>query len=120
MAESGRATRIAIWILSGLLAALFLFAGVPKILGIGEAGQHFAEWGYPAWFRILIGVIEVSGGIGLLISGVAFYAAGALGVVMIGAIYTILTTGTPGVAIPIVCLLLLGVIAYLRGSNDRG
>jgi uncharacterized membrane protein YphA (DoxX/SURF4 family) len=74
----------------------------------------FHNMGYPAWFRVVIGVIEIGGGVGLLIPRLAFYAAGALGVVMIGAAYTLVVHGEPGVAMPIVCLLLLATVAYRR------
>ncbi len=114
MAETGRGKTIAVWVLSALLAALFLYAGVPKILGTGEAPEHFAHWGYPAWFCVLIGLVEVAGGVALLVPPIAFYAAGMLGVVMIGAIYTHLIKAAPGVPIPTVCLILLALIAYLR------
>lgn len=117
MAKTGRGKTIAVWVLSALLAVLFLFAGGQKILGAAEPTEHFAQWGYPAWFPMLIGLIEVWGGLALLVPSVAFYAAGALGVVMIGAIYTHLTQAAPGVPIPIVCLLVLAFIAYSRRSH---
>lgn len=114
MAETSRGTTIAAWVLSVLLGLLFLFAGSQKLLGAAEPAQHFAQWGYASWFRILIGLIEVGGGLTLLVPRVAFYAAGALGVVMVGAIYTLLMNAAPGVPIPIVCLILLAFIAYAR------
>jgi len=114
MAEAGRGKTIAVWVLSALLAALFLFAGGQKLVGAGGTVEHFADWGYPPWFRLLIGLIEVAGGLALLVPSVAFYAAGALGVVMIGAIYTLLTKSAPGIPAPIVCLLALAFIASLR------
>ena len=117
MAETGRGRMIAAWVLSALLAALFLFAGGQKLLGTGGTVAHFTEWGFPAWFRVLIGLIEVGGGLALLVPRVSFYAAGALGVVMIGAIYTHLTKAAPGVPVPIVCLLVLAFIASARRPN---
>jgi putative oxidoreductase len=114
MAETGRGKSIAVWVLSGLLAALFLFAGGQKLLGAGGAVEHFSEWGYPPWFRVVIGLIEIAGGLLLLVPSVAFYAAGALGMVMIGAIYTLLTKGGPDVPVPIVCLLVLAFVASAR------
>lgn len=114
MANAGRGTKIVTWMLSGGLAALYGFAGLPKILGATEMTQHFAQWGYPAWFRVLIGLVEVAGAIGLLLPAVAFYAAGTLGAVMIGAIYTLLITHDPSLPVPAVCLLLLAAVAYLR------
>jgi uncharacterized membrane protein YphA (DoxX/SURF4 family) len=114
MANAGRGTTIATWVLSVVLAALYGFAGLPKIFGATEMAQQFAQWGYPAWFRVLIGLIEVAGAIGLLLPAVAFYAAGTLGAVMIGAIYTLFTAHDPSLPVPAVCLLLLGAVAYLR------
>jgi putative oxidoreductase len=113
MAE-GRGKTIVVWVLSVLLAALYVFAGTPKIMGAADAVEGFTRFGYPGWFRVLIGVIEVVGGIGLLVPRLAFYAAGALGAVMIGAAYTQVTHAVPGVAIPITCLIVLSVVAYLR------
>jgi len=115
-----RGTAIILWVLSALLAALYLYTGVPKILGVGEAVQGFQRFGYPVWFRVLIGVVEVGGALGLLLPPVAFYAAGALGVVMIGATYTHLVKGITGATIPIVCLFVLAAIAYLRRPAARG
>ena len=63
---------------------------------------------------MLIGFIEVGCGIALLVPPFAFYAAGVLGVVMIGATYTHLISGVPGATIPLVCLMVLAAIAYLR------
>lgn len=114
MNDVNRRGRIATLVLSGLLALLYVAAGVPKVVGVESAVTGFENFGYPTWFRLLIGVIEIGGGIGLLMPRVAFYAAGALGVVMIGAAYTITVHGEPGVAIPIVCLVLLAIVAYLR------
>ena len=114
MNDVDRRGRIATLVLSGLLAVLYVGAGVPKVVGVESAVTGFQSMGYPAWFRVVIGVIEIGGGVALLIPRLAFYAAGALGVVMIGAAYTLVVHGEPGIAIPIVCLLLLATLAYLR------
>jgi putative oxidoreductase len=114
MADTTRVKTIAVWILSVALAALYLFAGIPKLMGAASAVEGFARLGYPGWFRVLIGLLEVAAGIGLLIPRAAFYAAGVLGVVMIGAAYTHVTSGTPGTIFPILCLALLTLVAYLR------
>ena len=114
MNDVDRRGRIATLVLSGLLALLYVAAGIPKVIGAESAVTGFQSMGYPAWFRLLIGVIEIGGGVALLIPRLAFYAAGSLGVVMIGAAYTLVMHREPGVAIPIVCLLLLSIVAYLR------
>ena len=114
MAETGRGKTIAAWVLSVLLALLFVFAGSQKLMGASEPTQNFAQWGYPAWFRVLIGLIEVAGGIALLVPSLTLYAAGALGAVMFGAIYTHITKAAPGVPVPIVCLIILAFISFAR------
>jgi uncharacterized membrane protein YphA (DoxX/SURF4 family) len=119
MAGAGRGRAIALWVMSGLLAALYVFAGAMKLAGGAEVVAEFARLGYPGWFRLAIGLVEVAAGIGLLIPTLAFYAAGVLGVVMIGAIYTIVISGDlgPSIMIPVVCLALLALVAYLRRSR---
>jgi uncharacterized membrane protein YphA (DoxX/SURF4 family) len=48
----------------------------------------FARWGYPPWFRVAIGCLEVLGGLCLVIPWVASYGALTLIVVMLGALVT--------------------------------
>lgn len=110
-----RSVSRSVWILSALLAALYLFAGGTKLAGAPMHVEHFAKWGYPDWVRLVVGTIEVVSGVMLLAPRVAFYAALALGVDMIGAVYTELFRGDPPrAAFPLVLLLLLGFIASRR------
>lgn len=48
----------------------------------------FAHWAYPAWFATLIGVLELTGAVGLLIPRTTRYAVLGLTVIMSGAAYT--------------------------------
>ena len=107
---------IAIWIVSVLLAAMFLMSGGMKLINPAQASGMFVNYGYPAWFALVIGAVEVVGGLLLLVPRVAFYAAGALAVVMAGAAFTHLKTAgeAPRAAVPIVLLLLSIVIALAR------
>ena len=85
---------IVLWIIQGLLAALFLFAGGMKlIMPIEEMTKQIAM---PGWFLRFIGVAEVLGAIGLILPWLLRIrpiltplAAAGLTVIMIGA--TILT-----------------------------
>ena len=88
MTASGKAGRIAVWVLSVLLAFVFLMAGVPKLLGVQAHVQHFASWGYPDWFRLVVGAIEVGSAVLLLIPRLAFLGAAGITVIMAGATYT--------------------------------
>lgn len=107
---------IAIWIVSVLLAAMFVMSGGMKLINPAQASGMFVNYGYPAWFALVIGAVEVIGGVLLLVPRVAFYAAGALAVVMAGAAFTHLKTAgeAPRAIVPIVLLLLSIVIALAR------
>ena len=104
-----------LWLLSLFLTSVFVNAGWPKFSNSSGWARAFAAWGFPVWFRILIGVIEVAGGLLLLIPQTAIYAAASLGVIMLGAMGTHIFHGRPAAiyheAVP---LGLLGAIAYLR------
>jgi putative oxidoreductase len=85
MSISHRVRYVAAWLVGLYLAQLYLRMGWGKFGGDGYWTAAFSAWGYPAWFRVLVGVIEVSAGIALLLPPLASYAALALAVVMMGA-----------------------------------
>ncbi len=116
--KSGKAKTVALWVLTALLAALFVFAGAAKFLNAEEARRQFAEIGYPGWFLVLIAVLEIGGGLALLIPRFASLAAAVLGVVMVGAVFTVLRHGDALQAlVPLVCLALLGLVGYARSPR---
>jgi uncharacterized membrane protein YphA (DoxX/SURF4 family) len=78
----------------------------------------FRTWGYPDHFYLLIGAIEVVGGIGLLIPRVASASGVVLSVVMIAAAITQRMNGRNGVG-ECVFALLLAIIAYVRWPGWR-
>ena len=113
-ANSGKARLITLWILSGLVALAFLGAGGAKLAGAAAMVELFDKVGRGQWFRYFTGLLEVAGGIGLLIPRYAFYAAGLLAVVMVGAIIAHVTVLGTSPAAPVVLLVLSGTIAWLR------
>src|SRR6266404_1463393 len=113
-AASGKGRLITLWTLSGLVALAFVFVGGGKLAGTAVMVELFAKVGLGQWFRYFTGLLEVAGGIGLLIPRYAFYAAFLLAIVMVGAIIAHVTVlgGSPA---PAVALLVLSwIIAYLR------
>ena len=82
--------RIAVWVLSGLLAAMFLFAGATKLLGAEGDIRNFAAWRYPDWFRLVIGAIEVVSAVLLLIPQAAYLGAAGISGILLWAGYTFL------------------------------
>ncbi len=54
-----------VW-LAYLLAAFFCINGVVNIVGPKGMRESFAAWGYPSWFHILNGAIQLGAGVLLL------------------------------------------------------
>jgi uncharacterized membrane protein YphA (DoxX/SURF4 family) len=110
--------KIAMWVVSALLAALFLFAGLPKLL---MPAKMLSQWVYAPWFLTVVGVCETLGAIGLLIPRVAALAAAGLSVIMIGAVYTLLNVHMPKqLPFPILAFILLMLVIYLRRKEAKG
>src|SRR5215213_9573690 len=76
------------WLPALLLVTIFLPQGWAKFSDTSGWAVAFRHWGYPAWFRILIGVVELSA-VGCLLSG-RWAALGAMMIitVMLGAMLT--------------------------------
>ncbi|HZF52455.1 MAG TPA: DoxX family protein [Polyangiaceae bacterium] len=111
---------IALWIVQGILALLFLFAGGTKlVLPIETLTQQTPM---PGLFVRFIGLAEVLGGLGLVLPGLLRIrpgltplAAAGLSIIMIGAVGLTLSSGDPKTAlIPIATLLLSAFVAYGR------
>src|SRR5260370_30284868 len=73
------------WCVGLYLARLYVAMGWIKFDPNGFWTPSFQRWGYPAWLRLLVGGIEVAGGVLILVPWVASYAAVAVAVVMAGA-----------------------------------
>ena len=110
---------IASWIIQILLAGLFLMSGAGKLMNDPEVVANFTRWGMPDKIYLLIGAFEVLGAIGLLIPRLAGLAATGLILIMIGALFTHLTHNELGMAVvPLVVIILLSVIVYLRNPMN--
>ena len=121
----------ALWIVQGLLALLFLFAGVMKfIMPIEEMTRDIQM---PAAFLRFIGVAEICGGLGLILPsllrirpGLTPLAAAGLVIIMTGATIVSLMIGPVALAaMPFVVGLLAAFVAYgrwklapIRGSSQ--
>jgi uncharacterized membrane protein YphA (DoxX/SURF4 family) len=116
------ARNLGLWTLQILLTALFAFAGVNKLLGLQqEMVENFARLGLGEWFRYFVGVLELTGAVGLVVPRLAAYAAVWLAAVMLGAVITHLTVQPPAAlaAVPAVLGGLLLAIARARWPQPR-
>jgi putative oxidoreductase len=113
-AASGKGRLITLWTLSGLAALAFIGAGGGKLAGTAVMVELFDKVGLGQWFRYFTGLLEVAGGIGLLVPRYAFHAARLLAIVMVGAVIAHLSVLGGSFAPALVLLVLTGTIAYLR------
>jgi uncharacterized membrane protein YphA (DoxX/SURF4 family) len=111
---------VALWIVQGLLALLFLFAGVSKLIMTVE--EMTKDVPLPGAFLRFIAVAEILGAIGLILPsllrikpGLTPLSAAGLAVIMIGATVITLTYMGVGMAlVPLVVGLLAVFVAYGR------
>src|SRR6185312_3461840 len=114
--DSARATRgLGVWALSVILAAVFLLAGVPKILGTEPLWlQAAAMHGFPSGMRVVVGICEVLGALAQLVPTLTIYGAIGLAVLMVPATITQAMSGEPGLYVPIIVCVLLLLVAWQR------
>ena len=116
---------IVLWIIQILLALLFLFAGGSKLVMSAEQMQSLAspnQVHLPITFIRFIGVVELLGGLGLVLpglfgikKGLTPLAAIGLTIVMVGAvIITIAGDGIVMAIAPLIVGLLCAFVAYGR------
>jgi uncharacterized membrane protein YphA (DoxX/SURF4 family) len=114
---------IVLWIIQILLALLFLFSGVTKLLPIiPMPPPPPGAWMPPMWFLKFIGLCEFLGALGLVLPGLfnrqkylTVWAAIGLTIIMIGAVViTIMGPGFKMAITPLVIGLLCAFVAYYR------
>lgn len=106
--------RIILWILIGLLALQLLVAAGFKLAGTQESKDNFERWGYPDWFRLVVGAGEVLATILLFLPQTRFWAAGGIVLEMIGAVIThVRIQEYAMVGAPVMLLVLAAAIAWL-------
>jgi putative oxidoreductase len=92
MSPKSRALRIGLevllWAVCLRLVLVFAGAGWHKFDPTGGWAKAFTYWGYPPWFRILIGVLEIGAALLLLWPRAAAYGATIIIVVMLGGMGT--------------------------------
>ncbi len=113
---------IALWIAQILLALIFIFAGVIKFVTPMEEMLKQMPIALPPAFLIFTGIVEVLGGLGVILpwllnirTGLTPLAAAGLVIVMIGAVvYTIAAVDPVSALIPAVVGLLAAFVAWGR------
>ena len=105
---------VGMWTLQVLLGALFVVLGTAKF-GDPSWVRKFAGWGYPDGFYMAVGVLEIAGGLMVLVPRVASYGALVIATVMVGAALTHLAHGeTQRLIGPLMFLAVAVAVAWLR------
>ncbi|RLQ05378.1 DoxX family protein [Micromonospora sp. BL1] len=111
-----------LWALQGVLGVFLIVASAgPKLFGEANAVQTFEDMGAAPWFRYLVGLLELAGGIGLLVPRLAGLAAVGLALLMVGAAITqaFILDGGALVLTPVVLFALFVFIAWGRRHSIR-
>ncbi len=114
----GKGLSVALWVTQTLLAVLFLFSGVMKfVMPVAEMTKQSS---LPGWFLHFIGVMEVLGGIGLVLPALLRIwpfltpiAACGLVIIMAGATVTSMPMGWVAL-FPFLAGVIAAFIAYGR------
>ena len=93
----GRLRRGAMWACVTVLAGVFVLVGTSKLRGPSAVrwSERFAQWGFPLRSQYLVGVLEVLGGLSLLIPKSRRVGAVTLIALMLGAVITHLVHAEP-------------------------
>jgi uncharacterized membrane protein YphA (DoxX/SURF4 family) len=115
MSTQSKGRRIAAWILTTLIALVFVASSIPKLIGAQQAVETVEKWGLRDHLMLI--------GIGELVSAVLFFIplTSSLGLLLLsaylgGAIATHMQNGEPHI-IPAVLLVVVWVAGYLRNPE---
>jgi uncharacterized membrane protein YphA (DoxX/SURF4 family) len=106
---------VGIWIPAILLMLIFAPQGWSKFSDASGWAVAFRHWGYADWFRVVIGVLEISAVILLLLGRTAVFGAIIIIAVMLGGMAThVLFDGGRHITSEIVPLTLATLVLFLR------
>jgi DoxX-like protein len=116
---------VTLWVVQGLLAGLFLFAGIMKLVLAPEAMA--GPVALPILFLRFIGVCETLGAIGLILpgllrmhAGLTPVAAAGLAIIMIGAVVvTVIGGAIAAAAVPFIVGVLAASVAFGRSRSGQ-
>ena len=109
------AKNIGMWIPAILLALIFAKQGWSKFDDASGWARAFRHWGYPDWFRITIGVIEISAVVLLILGRTAAFGALLIIIVMLGGMAThIIFDGGRHMTSEVVPLVLAFIVLAVR------
>lgn len=109
-------TKIAYWIITGLLSAFIVMGAIPDMLSVPDAVAMFDQLGYPAYLLPFLGIAKLLGVAAILIPGfprIKEWAYAGITFDLAGAMYSTIASGAPiGGSIFFVVLFLAIALSY--------
>lgn len=110
---------IVAWVFQILMGVLYVIASSGKVTSQPEVIANFNAWGYPHGFYLIIGGLELLGGVLLFYPKTAGYASVILIAVMIGAALTHIVHDEGLIVLkPLAYMAGLIVVFYIRFIQD--
>jgi hypothetical protein len=109
---NGKAGRAILWLFQIWAAFAFIVVGIGKFRNPFWLAA-FPRWGYSDGFRMLIGVLEIAGGILMAFPPTVLYAAILIDAIMIGAVGT-LVLNHEKLFPPLFWLIVVSIAGYAR------
>lgn len=103
-----------VWVLS----ATFIVSGLLKFSGSPLLSESFVNWGYPAAFVYLVGIVELAGGLLLVNRHTAFFGGIVLALEMFAAFFTHFVHGEAIVAIVPLALMSMLILVARQHSTE--
>jgi putative oxidoreductase len=103
---------VALWVVQVLAAAAFVAIGVAKFASPVWA-RNFARWGYPDGFYMVVGALEIAGGLLLLAPKATSYGAALNGMILVAAAATLRRNDLP-MSPPLVWLVVMILLGVAR------
>jgi uncharacterized membrane protein YphA (DoxX/SURF4 family) len=106
---------VGMWIPAILLVLIFAKQGWSKFDDASGWARAFRHWGYPDWFRVTIGVVEVSAAVLLILGRTAAFGAMLIILVMLGGMAThLMFDGGRNMTSELVPLILASILLAVR------
>jgi len=114
-----KTTKIIYWATTGIITAMMLFSAFGYFTN-ADMKAAFVHLGFPAYFRIELGVLKILGALALILPMVSdkikSFAYFGFALAFVSAFIAHLSSGDPvsGAIIPIIFLVILGLSYYFR------
>jgi putative oxidoreductase len=106
---------VGMWIPAILLVLIFAPQGWSKFSDTSGWANAFRNWGYPDWFRITIGVMELAAVALLVLGRTAAFGAILIIIVMLGGMAThVIFDGGRHMTSEVVPLVLASIVLFVR------